>query len=431
MNNYIEKFKLTNTTIFKQQVLQWANSFNTCCVLDNNHYDSTYNSFECLIAVSDTLDFESSKSNHVLNDLNSFIEKNIDWIFGHFNYDFKNYIFPFQSNNIDGINSPEVCLFVPEVLIQIKKNIVTIESKKNNTKEVFNTINSIELSKEKSIHQSSIQIQSRFNKEEYCSTINTIKNHIQLGDCYEMNFCMEFFAEEIQINPLEVFQKLNIISPTPFAAFYKFKDTYLLCASPERFIKKMGNNIISQPIKGTIRRDLKNIENDKKLEQSLQQNPKEKSENVMIVDLVRNDLSKVAARNSVEVIELCKIYSFPQVHQMISTITATLKENISFIDILKATFPMGSMTGAPKYKVMQLIEQYEKSKRGIYSGCVGYITPNKDFDFNVVIRSVVYNKQKSYLSYQVGSAITINSEPEQEYQECLLKASAIEHVLKS
>ena len=193
----------------------------------------------------------------------------------------------------------------------------------------------------------------------------------------------------------------------------------------------MGNNIISQPIKGTIRRDLKNIENDKKLEQSLQQNPKEKSENVMIVDLVRNDLSKVAARNSVEVIELCKIYSFPQVHQMISTITATLKENISFIDILKATFPMGSMTGAPKYKVMQLIEQYEKSKRGIYSGCVGYITPNKDFDFNVVIRSVVYNKQKSYLSYQVGSAITINSEPEKEYQECLLKASAIEHVLKS
>ena len=157
---------------------------------------------------------------------------------------------------------------------------------------------------------------------------------------------------------------------------------------------------------------------------------KDRSENVMVVDLVRNDLSKVCKEGTVRVDELYGIYSFPQVHQMISTVSGELKEEVCFTDILKATFPMGSMTGAPKNKVMHLIEKYEQTKRGIFSGAVGYISPNGDFDFNVVIRSIMYNADTSYLSFQTGSAITFYSDPEKEWEECLLKAEAIKVVLE-
>ena len=229
---------------------------------------------------------------------------------------------------------------------------------------------------------------------------------------------------------MNVYSILNTISPTPFSTFYKLNNQYLLCASPERFVKKDGDKIISQPIKGTAKRDLTNKTRDEQLKQQLINSQKEKSENVMIVDLVRNDLSKIAARNSVQVDELFGIYSFPQVHQMISTVSATIKDEIDFADMLKASFPMGSMTGAPKYRVMQLIEEYEQTKRGIYSGSFGYITPQNDFDFNVVIRSIVYNEQTKYVSYQVGGAITHYSNAEDEYEECLLKAKAMEKALQ-
>jgi para-aminobenzoate synthetase component 1 len=150
----------------------------------------------------------------------------------------------------------------------------------------------------------------------------------------------------------------------------------------------------------------------------------------MVVDLVRNDLSKVCEEGTVQVDELFGIYSFPQVHQMISTISGKLKNNISFSEIIRATFPMGSMTGAPKRRVMQLIEQYETTKRGIFSGAVGYISPDGDFDFNVVIRSIMYNKSSGYLSFQTGSAITFYSDPQAEWEECLLKAEAMKKVFQ-
>ncbi|MBL7747847.1 MAG: chorismate-binding protein, partial [Chitinophagaceae bacterium] len=157
---------------------------------------------------------------------------------------------------------------------------------------------------------------------------------------------------------------------------------------------------------------------------------KDRSENVMVVDLVRNDLAKICTEGTVKVDELYGIYSFPQVHQMISTVSGELKQGISFADIIKATFPMGSMTGAPKKRVMELIEQYEQTRRGIFSGAVGYIAPNGDFDFNVVIRSIMYNAATRYLSYQAGSGITFYSDPEMEWEECLMKAAAIRKVLE-
>ncbi|MCX6210033.1 MAG: anthranilate synthase component I family protein, partial [Bacteroidetes bacterium] len=314
-----------------------------------------------------------------------------------------------------------------EIVVKLTNDVLFIESNSTDCDAIFKAINNIELGTSEQI--TNLNIQPKISREEYINIINKLKHHIHIGDCYEINFCQEFFAKNATINPLHIYQKLNTISPTPFSAYYKLNDKFLLCASPERFIKKTDNKIISQPIKGTAKRNLINAVEDEKLKSDLQQSQKEKSENVMIVDLVRNDLSKICKAGTVEVEELMKIYSFKQVHQMISTVVGELKSETNFYKILQALFPMGSMTGAPKLKVMQLIDQYEKSTRNIYSGTIGYITSKGDFDFNLVIRSIAYNASNKYLSYQVGSAITHYSHPQQEYEECLLKASAIEKVL--
>ena len=210
----------------------------------------------------------------------------------------------------------------------------------------------------------------------------------------------------------------------PFASFYKQNQNVLMGASPERYLCKRGDKLYSQPIKGTYRRG-KNPEEDKQLKTALRDDLKEQTENVMIVDLVRNDLSRTAAKSSVKVEELFGMYTFPQVHQLISTVSSTLKSDVHFTEAIRCSYPMGSMTGAPKISAMKLIDQYEKTKRELYSGSVGYIDPYGNFDFNVVIRSLLYDTQKQYLSLTVGGAITNQSDAEKEYEECLLKAKAI------
>jgi para-aminobenzoate synthetase component 1 len=239
---------------------------------------------------------------------------------------------------------------------------------------------------------------------------------------------MEFYAENATINPLEKFEKLNAISQTPFAVYFKNNKQFLLSATPERYLRKEGEHLISQPIKGTAKRFLDPNE-DQESKEKLASDPKERAENIMITDLVRNDLSRTAQKGTVQVQELCGIYSFQQVHQMISTITSKLDDKYSLIDVLKLTFPMGSMTGAPKISAMKIIEELEATKRGLYSGAIGYFSPNGDFDFNVVIRSILYNQEKKYVSFSVGSAITSLSNPEDEYEECMLKARAMHEVL--
>ena len=267
-------------------------------------------------------------------------------------------------------------------------------------------------------------LKQRISKENYLANIEKIKNHILEGDVYELNYCMEFFDDKANINPTEIYQKLKAKSPVPFGAYLKYFDQYLICASPERFICKKNNQLISQPIKGTVKRNLLDEEKDNELKASLLNSEKERAENLMIVDLVRNDLAHSSKTGSVKVDELFGIYSFQQVHQMISTVSSTINENINPIDAIKNAFPMGSMTGAPKVMAMELIEQYEQTKRGLYSGAVGYFTPEGNFDFNVVIRSIQYNKANHYLNIMVGGAITFDSIAEQEYEECLLKAQA-------
>jgi para-aminobenzoate synthetase component 1 len=288
----------------------------------------------------------------------------------------------------------------------------------------------IMLTKNDSNSSSAVNMNSRISKSEYISTFNKLQEHIKRGDIYEVNFCHEYFAKSAELNPVNTFRNLYEISNSPFSAFFRTNDFYLMSASPERFVKKFGNTIISQPIKGTRKRG-NSVEEDLKLKEELRQCPKEQSENVMIVDLVRNDLSKTAEKSSVKVEELYGIYSFTQVHQMISTITSELRDDIHWSEVLKTTFPMGSMTGAPKIRAMQLIEEYETFKRGLYSGSVGYVTPNGDFDFNVIIRSILYNTTNGYVSLAVGSAITANAKGDDEYAECELKAKAMLEVLNA
>ena len=259
--------------------------------------------------------------------------------------------------------------------------------------------------------------------ESYLEKIKDIQTCIRNGVFYEMNFCQSFQAES-EIDPYRLFWELNRTAPNPFAVFYKLEDRYLIGSSPERFLQKRGSQLISQPIKGTVKR---NGFNDITEVERLKSSKKDRAENVMIVDLVRNDLSRVCQVGTVVVDELCGIYSYPNVHQMISTVSGELSEDISFKDILEALFPMGSMTGAPKIEVMKHIDRLENFNRELYSGCIGYFY-RKDFDFNVVIRSLEYHK--GILKYAVGGAITIDSQATEELEECVTKASSIRGLFK-
>ena len=408
-------------------MLNWVQPFNIFCLLDNRQYHFEQPAFECLLAVESKKNLVANAGNSFLS-LKEFYQQEGDWLFGHLAYDLKNEMEQLTSMNFDGIDFPDCHFFVPEMVLQLSEEQLIIYCE-GEAEPIFAAIEASSSAIEQA-NVSPVNVQSRLTPTDYLSIVRKLQQHILRGDCYEINFCQEFYAEQVVIDPLFVYEKLVTLSPNPFSALYKFKDKYCICASPERYLKKSGNKIYSQPIKGTAKRNLENLEQDEVNKGNLLISEKDKSENVMVVDLVRNDLSRVCKEGTVQVDELFGIYSFPQVHQMISTISGELKDDIDWIDIIKATFPMGSMTGAPKKRVMELIERYEPTKRGLFSGAIGYIDPKGDFDFNVVIRSVLYNATSKYLSFQAGSAITFYSDPEQEYEECLLKAAAMKKILE-
>lgn len=361
-----------------------------------------------------------------LEKLQVFIDENKDsYIFGYLSYDLKNDVEHLKSSNFDGLNFPDLHFWKPKYVVQLQKeNYIFLQGDKN--EEIFDFLNYfLEEEADANFHKFKIEFQARTSKADYIKNVNKLKSSIQRGDVYEVNYCQEFYAENVKIDfPDDTYFKLNNISKAPFSSFLKLKDYLVFCGSPERYIQKKGNKLISQPIKGTAARNEDGIiDNQNKL--TLEKSQKERSENVMIVDLVRNDFSKIAAKGTVNVEELCKVYSFATVHQMISTIACEPTETTNFTDIIRATFPMGSMTGAPKISAMELIEKHEDFKRGLYSGSIGYISPNGDFDFNVVIRSLIYNRKTNYLSCAVGGAITIQSDPEAEYEECQIKVKKI------
>lgn len=413
---------------FKNNLLNWAQQFREVVFLDSNNYPQHYGSYDCVLAC-DALTSIKTDYHNAFDDLKQYQQEAKDWLFGYLSYDLKNDTESLNSGNFDGLHFPDLFFFQPKKLFLLKGNeleICYLNMCDDEIEEDF-----AEISKQSSVfskQKTEIKIQQRISKEKYLQKVNEMLTHIHRGDIYEANFCMEFFAQNAEIHPIEIYQKLNAISEPPFAAFFKNNNDFLLSASPERYIRKEGTKIISQPIKGTSKRFSDSIL-DEQSKTELSQNPKERSENIMIVDLVRNDLSHTATKGSVKVEELCGIYSFKQVHQMISTIVSEVDETTSPIEIIKTTFPMGSMTGAPKISAMKIIETLEETKRGLYSGAVGYFTPNNDFDFNVVIRSILYNSKEKYVSFSVGSAITAESKPESEYEECLLKAKAMREVL--
>ncbi|WP_442787722.1 anthranilate synthase component I family protein [Flavobacterium suncheonense] len=419
---------ISNVNQFKDQLLSWAQQFREVVFLDSNHYPQQYGSYDCVLACDAFTSLKTDYHN-AFDDLHQYQQQTKDWLFGYLAYDLKNDTEKLHSQNFDGLHFPDLFFFQPKKLFLLKGNELKICYLNMCDDEIeydFEEIGKREKGKGKS--QSSVTLQQRISKEKYLEKVSEMLQHIHRGDIYEANFCMEFFAENTQIHPLEIYQKLNAISEPPFATFFKNNTDFLLCASPERYLRKQGTKVISQPIKGTAKRVF-DEELDHQSKADLAANPKERSENIMIVDLVRNDLSHTATKGSVQVEELCGIYTFKQVHQMISTVVSEVEVTTSPIEIIKTTFPMGSMTGAPKISAMQIIEDLEETKRGLYSGAVGYFTPDNDFDFNVVIRSILYNSNEKYVSFSVGSAITAESKPESEYEECLLKAKAMLEVL--
>lgn len=408
-------------------MLDWAKQFSIFLFLDSNDYRSQYGKYECLLAAGTVATIADTS----LEDLQEIHNLHKDWFFGHIAYDHKNALEPRLSSGHDvQTGFPSLFFFCPQVVIHVnpEQTELTIESHDTPPQIVFDTI--INAGAYTPASLPSLQFKYNTSREEYLHTIAALQEHIANGDCYEINFCTQGYTTAPHLEPLHLFNRLNELSPAPFAAYYRLEDKYMACSSPERYLQKSGNILRSQPIKGTARR-VENAALDAALKTDLQLNEKERAENVMIVDLVRNDLARSCETGSVTVDELFGIYSFPQVHQMISTISATLRDTEPFTNAIKYSFPMGSMTGAPKVKVMELIEHYEHSRRELFSGTVGYITPGADFDFNVIIRSLFYNASNHYLSYQAGGAITYDSIAEKEWDEMRLKAWALERIFNA
>jgi len=347
------------------------------------------------------------------------------WV-GYFGYDLKNQLETLSSRHVNRLGFPDAFFAEPRWIIDYQDGVATVTGE-GDTDRLLAELLAYPVPEEKSIRPH--QIHCRVTPDEYKATVQQIQQAIRQGEVYELNYCVEFFAEQARLDPEAVYWALNERSPMPFSAFLRIGDRYLMGASPERFIKKKGTRLTSQPIKGTIRRG-QTADEDDQLRAQLLNSEKERAENLMIVDLVRNDLARSAETGSVRVDELFGIYGFRHVFQMISTLSATLRSDCAWTDAIRNAFPMGSMTGAPKIRSMVLIDELENSRRGLYSGALGYVTPDNDFDFSVVIRSLLYDREQHYASFSVGSAITYDADPEQEWAECLLKARAIRSLLE-
>lgn len=427
------KINTDNSLLFKKQLLEWGRGQEYFVLLDSHHFasDASNNNYHYdFLAAFGHIDNIKTDENNGFSELGKFLNGKDDWVFGYFTYDLKNEVEVLQSLNPDNLDFPGLYFFQPEcVIVSENKSIVLHYLPEKETvgfyRELIDKIKAIQPAKQSGL-SSMVNIHNRFTKDEYITTVDNLKEHIKRGDIYEINFCQEFY-DFTSIDPFNIYSRLADISPAPFSCFCKYDDKFIISSSPERFIKKTGTKVFTQPIKGTAKRGNTEKQDNKFIEKLYNDN-KERAENVMIVDLVRNDLSRVALPGSVKVDELFGIYTFEHVHQMISTISCKINTD-DYLEVIKKSFPMGSMTGAPKIKAMQLIEKYERTKRGVFSGSVGYFTPGKDFDFNVVIRTILYNASKKYVSFSVGGAITYLADPHSEYEECNIKSAAMKRVL--
>lgn len=419
-------YHLDDSEAFTQKALQWAAQFDHVCYLDSNGYRDNYGNISVFIAVGATAIFNPGGDN-IFSALQRFVDAYPNtWIPGYLGYDLKNELEDLQSQHPNRTGFPDAYFFVPRYTLLIGQYNVEIKGP-----EPERAVAQIEATNVQEDESPGFRgrLKYRMNKTTYFAAFASLQNHIRQGDAYEVNLCQEFYAEKAALNPLAAYRRLNEVSPTPFSCFFKFGSKYILSASPERFLSKNGNTLLSQPIKGTAPRG-KDATEDERIKVALATNPKEISENIMIVDLVRNDLTRSASPGTVKASQLLQIHSFRQVHQLISTVTCQIREGVDTVETLQNTFPPGSMTGAPKISAMKLIDHYENSRRGVYSGGLGYFSPQGNYDFSVVIRTLLYNAENGYLSFHTGGAITDNADPEKEYNECLLKGKALFEVLK-
>ena len=361
------------------------------------------------------------RADDAIETIHSFVADANDYVFGHIGYNLKESIEGVRCAHPDTDGFPAALLFVPDIVIRIDERVHIGYLEETDLQSFTEHADRVNSSQDPAAQSEWIH---RTSRDRYLQQAHSILKRIHRGDIYEINYCMEFYRNRFTIDPVATYHALKEVTLAPYGGLYRCAQSWLICGSPELYLRKTGVELISRPIKGTRRRGI-SVQEDETLRNELQHDAKERSENVMIVDLVRNDLSRIAARGSVRVADLFGVTSFKTVHQMSSTVVCELKPALSFGDILRATFPMGSMTGAPKISAMRIAEEHEDQSRGIYSGAIGYITPEGDFEFNVVIRSILWNADSGYLSVKAGSALTSRCVPEQEYEECLLKAAAM------
>ena len=408
----------------RTQLLHWAQQHEVFCWLEGTpSVDQDY-TFPTLLALGVRRSFELTPAISLAS-LDEFLSPTEIGYVVQIGYGLKDRLERLSTRHSDPIGFPALYLFEPLILIRFTgQHHVSIQATDPNA--VWQAIRSVVIEPVTSTIPK-VDFRARSDREEYLAHLKSVQAHIRRGDCYELNYCQEFFATDIRIDPVQVYLAMQALAQAPFSSLYRHGDRWLIGASPERFLLRRGDRIESMPMKGTAPRDADPVLDEARAT-SLMQSEKDRSENIMVVDLVRNDLSRVAERGSVQVESLCALRSFPQVHQLVSTVSCRLKPGQSFRQILEACFPMGSMTGAPKIRVMELTDRYETSARGLYSGSIGFMEPNGNFDLNVVIRSLQYQSAQQYLSYHVGSGITVYSDPSIEWEECLWKARAIRRV---
>lgn len=297
---------------------------------------------------------------------------------------------------------------IEEIIKKIEKNIEQYEFQ-------------LKMKKNKETVVKNRDINSNMTEDYYLASIKKLKDYIYSGDIYQVNFTQRFECD-FEGDSNELYKNLKTINPAPFAAYLDFGEGKIISSSPERFIKLTDGTIETRPMKGTRPRGKSKAE-DEKLKAELINSEKDRAELLMIVDLMRNDISRVAKTGSVKVTELFHLEEYATVLQMVATIEGELKDELSAVDIIKSTFPGGSITGAPKIRAMEIIDELETTARNIYTGSIGYLGFDGDMDLNIAIRTIVLKDEKAY--FQVGGGIVWDSDPHEEYEESLVKGRAL------
>ena len=348
---------------------------------------------------------------------------------GYFSYDISRYLEELPNTSTEDFYIPEAVFLIYENIIIFdlhnKKTYVSSITNKASINKIIEKLKLCNEEKEITFTESNNEFYSNFNKEEYEEAIEKLREYIENGHIYVANMTRRMWCYNNE-EPFKVYEKLRSINKAPFSSYMNLKEFKLISSSPERFLSVKNNIVETRPIKGTRPRGNNKIE-DNKYKEELINSSKDKSELLMIVDLERNDLSKVCKPNSVKVTELYRIEEYETVFHLVSTIIGELKDNVTAVDCMKECFPGGSITGAPKIRAMEIIEELEGLKRNIYTGSVGYFDFRGNCDFNIVIRSIVKKDNKAY--FGIGGGITWDSNKEEEWFETIDKGKALMRVL--